>query len=166
MCFGYIVWVYRGWIWENITMIILSALMISLPRNKSAVASIVQKRTDAATTDGSVNMIETSRFIPNGVSRIPAERTAPQTCMTTAVTITDSETTTAPAITGTGSITAADTKGVGMTTAAMTDSGTLTAPNDRNLALIRDIVIGLPKTEDGKSRICSAWRSFRSRCCS
>ncbi len=165
MCSGYIVWVYRGWIWENITMISLLTSRISLPKVKSAVVSIDQTNTDAATTDGRMTLTGTSRVIPTVVRRIPAERADPPMCMTTAATITDSEMTTAPVITGTGSITAAVTKGVVTTTAAMTDSGTLTARNDRNLAPIRDIVIGLPKTEDGKSRICSASRSSRSRCC-
>ena len=159
MCFGYIVWVYRGWIWKTLTMISLSALTMSLPKNKNAVVSNDQQH-----TDGRVTLTGTSRAIPSAVRRIPAEHADPRANMI-AATITDSEMMTAPAITGTGSITAALTKGVGMMTAAMTGSGTLTARNDRNLDPIRDIVIGLPKTEDGKSRICSALRSSRSRCC-
>ena len=116
-------------------------------------------------TDGRMTLTGTSRVIPIAVRRIRAERVDPPADMTIAATITDSEKTTVPVITGTGSITAAVTSGVGMTTADMTGSGTLTARNDRSLDPIRDIVIGLPKTEDGKSRICSAWRSSRSRCC-
>ena len=160
MCSGYYVWVYRGRVWHIITMILLSASMISPVMAENAAVIIDRKITDVR-----VNTAGTNRVTPIAVRRIRAERVEPPADMTIAATITDSEMTTAPAITGTGSITAALTKGVGMTTVAMTDSGTLTAPNDRSLDPIRDIVIGLPKTEDGKSRICSALRSSRSRCC-
>ena len=145
-------------------MISLSASRISLPKNKNAVVSINQKRTDAATTDGHVIMTGTSRVILPAVRRIPAERVDPRVDMII-TTITDSETTIDPAITGTGSITAAVTKGVGKTTAAMTDSGTITARNALNLAPIRGTETNLPKTDDGTSPTCSVSRSSRSRCC-
>lgn len=154
-------WIYClhilwGWIWENIMMIILSTSRIC-PR--MSLTAVVPERVNSilVPADGSIEMSRADLHADPSRTGI---RAVSQMCMAAAAMI--------GAIGMTAAITEADittTVAVietGMTILMLTEPVMTAIARRHPTAAIRD------RAEEGaeKNRICSVWRSYRSRCCS